>query len=93
MLQSLRIFPILQGIRGQAGVDLPALAAALVNLSRLAVDYPEIRELDLNPVVAAPQGCCASTAGFYDESGGVGGGVGTRLLPLTAICPKPLCRC
>ncbi len=57
MLQSLKIFPILQGFRGQAGVDLPALAAALVNLSRLAVDYPEIRELDLNPVVATPQGC------------------------------------
>jgi acetyltransferase len=57
MLQSLKIFPILQGVRGQAGVDLEALTAALVNLSRLAVDYPEIRELDLNPVVAAPQGC------------------------------------
>jgi hypothetical protein len=38
-------------------VDLAALTEALVNLSRLAVDYPEIRELDLNPVVAAPQGC------------------------------------
>jgi acetyltransferase len=38
-------------------VDLEALTTALVNLSRLAVDYPEIRELDLNPVVAAPQGC------------------------------------
>jgi len=57
MLQSLKIFPILQGVRGQAGVDLEALTAALVSLSRLAADYPEIRELDLNPVVAAPQGC------------------------------------
>jgi acetate---CoA ligase (ADP-forming) len=57
MLQSLKIFPILHGIRGQAGVDLAALTGALVNLSRLAVDYPEIRELDLNPLVAAPQGC------------------------------------
>jgi acyl-CoA synthetase (NDP forming) len=57
MLQSLRIYPILQGVRGQTGVDLTALTAALVNLSRLAVDYPEIRELDLNPVVAAAQGC------------------------------------
>jgi acetyltransferase len=57
MLQALKIFPILQGVRGQAGVDLEALTTAMVNLSRLAVDYPEIRELDLNPVVAAPQGC------------------------------------
>ena len=57
MLQALKIFPILQEYRGQAGVDLEALTTALVNLSRLAVDYPEIRELDLNPVIAAPQGC------------------------------------
>ncbi|MGO8762778.1 MAG: acetate--CoA ligase family protein [Desulfobaccales bacterium] len=57
MLQSLKIYPILQGVRGQAGVDLKALTGVLVNLSRLAVDYPEIRELDLNPVVAAPQTC------------------------------------
>jgi len=57
LLKTLKIFPILQGARGQAGVDLAALTEALVNLSRLAVDYPEIRELDLNPVVAAPQGC------------------------------------
>ena len=35
-------------------MDLEALTAALVNLSRLAVDYPEIRELDLNPVSPAP---------------------------------------
>jgi acyl-CoA synthetase (NDP forming) len=57
MLQSLKIFPILHGARGQIGVDLAALTAALVNLSRLAVDYPEIRELDLNPVVATLRGC------------------------------------
>ncbi len=57
LLESLKIAPILTGVRGQAGVDLNALAAALVNLSRLAVDYPEIRELDLNPVVATPEGC------------------------------------
>ncbi len=57
LLNSLKISPILKGVRGQAGVDLDALAAALVNLSRLAVDYPEIRELDLNPVVATPEGC------------------------------------
>ena len=57
LLNSLKISPILKGVRGQTGVDLDGLAAALVNLSRLAVDYPEIRELDLNPVVATPEGC------------------------------------
>jgi len=57
LLQSLKIYPILKGTRGQAGVDMAALVATMVKLSRLAVDYPEIQELDLNPVVADPQGC------------------------------------
>ncbi|MEJ2671127.1 MAG: acetate--CoA ligase family protein [Deltaproteobacteria bacterium] len=57
LLETLKIFPILQGVRGQAGVNLPALAETVVKLSRLAVDYPEIQELDLNPVLAGPQGC------------------------------------
>lgn len=57
MLRSLRIHPILGGTRGQQGVDLKSLTAAMLALSQLAVDYPEIAELDLNPVVAGPDGC------------------------------------
>jgi len=57
MLQSLKIYPILRGVRGQAGVNLPALAETLTKLSHLSVDYPEIRELDLNPVIATAQEC------------------------------------
>jgi acetyltransferase len=57
LLRSLRIYPILKGARGQSGVDLDELIAAMVSLSRLAVDYPEISELDLNPVLANSDGC------------------------------------
>lgn len=57
MLQTLRIYPILKGVRGQQGVDLDSLAETMLALSRLALDYPEIAELDLNPVVACPEGC------------------------------------
>jgi len=57
MLQSLRIYPILTGVRGQQGVDLNSLTEAMLALSRLAVDYPEISELDLNPIVASKDGC------------------------------------
>jgi acyl-CoA synthetase (NDP forming) len=57
MLTSLKIYPILAGTRGQAGVNLEALLDLMLALSHLACDYPEIRELDLNPVVADPQGC------------------------------------
>lgn len=57
MLQALQIYPILAGIRGQQGIDFAALIDTMLALSRLAVDYPEIVELDLNPVVASTEGC------------------------------------
>jgi acetyltransferase len=57
MLQSLRIYPILRGVRGQAGVALSGLEDIILSLSRLSLDYPEIEEMDLNPVVADAQGC------------------------------------
>ncbi len=57
MLAALKIHPILSGSRGQKGVNLEAVLDLMEKLSRLAVDYPEIRELDLNPVVADAQGC------------------------------------
>lgn len=57
MLQSLRIYPILKGTRGQSGVNLDALVKMLLGLSQLAVDCQQVNELDLNPVMAAPEGC------------------------------------
>ncbi len=57
MLKALKIYPILAGARGQKGVHLPSLVETLVKLSRLATDYPTIRELDLNPVLATPEAC------------------------------------
>jgi acetate---CoA ligase (ADP-forming) len=57
MLQALRIYPILKGTRGQSGVNLDALVKMLLGLSHLAVDCQQINELDLNPVMASPEGC------------------------------------
>ena len=57
LLRSLRSAPILKGVRGQKGVHLASLAETMASLSRLAMDYPEISELDLNPVVADSEGC------------------------------------
>ncbi len=57
LLQSLRIYPILRGVRGQSGVALPCLEDIILSLSRLSQDYPEIKEMDLNPVVADAEGC------------------------------------
>ena len=52
MIRSIRSFPMLEAFRGQPAVDLNALASALVRLGRLALDHPEIEEIDLNPTIA-----------------------------------------
>ena len=56
MIRSIRAFPILAGTRGQRACDLDALADLLMRVSELPFRYPDIAELDLNPVFAGPDG-------------------------------------
>jgi acetyltransferase len=56
MLKGTRSYALLQGARGQAPVDLDAIAGALQRISQLATDYPEIKELDINPLIVGPVG-------------------------------------
>ena len=56
MLKGTRSYALLKGARGQAPVDLDAVAGALQRISQLATDYPEIKELDINPLIAGPVG-------------------------------------
>ena len=53
---------ILDGVRGQEGVDRKALAELIVSVGRLVDDFPEIAELDLNPVFATAEGATAVDA-------------------------------
>lgn len=62
MLREVRGFPALQGYRGAAPVQLGALEDMLLKLSQLAQRHPEIREIDLNPVYAYPDGALAVDA-------------------------------
>lgn len=50
---------ILEGARGAEGVDLDAIADALVRLSWFALDHPVVEEFEVNPLVATPDGVCA----------------------------------
>ncbi len=59
MLEKLKIYPLLQGYRGKPPVDIDKLLEVLIRLSYLAADYPEITELDINPLLATPQGVIA----------------------------------
>ncbi len=53
MMQEIKGIKILQGMRGEPPVNFDLLADIIINLSRLALDHPEIKEIDLNPVIAA----------------------------------------
>ncbi len=54
MLESLRMWPLLTGYRGRKPVNVEALVQVLIRLSYLAADYPEITELDINPLLCTP---------------------------------------
>jgi acetyltransferase len=54
MLKSLKIYPLLKGYRGDSPKNINKLIEALIRMSYLAADYPEIAELDINPLVVTP---------------------------------------
>ncbi len=56
MISDIRAAPLLLGHRGSPAVNTAALADLLLRVSRLADDLPEVAELDLNPVIARPDG-------------------------------------
>jgi acetyltransferase len=57
-----RVFRLLQGYRGQPAANLAAIQSVLIRVAQLAADCPEIRELDINPLLADAQGVIAVDA-------------------------------
>ena len=62
MLDELRMAPLLHGVRGEAPVDMRALSEAICRFAQLAVDLPELAEIEVNPLVAGPAGVIAVDA-------------------------------
>ncbi len=60
MLDGIRAAEVLRGVRGGQAVDRGALADLIVRVSRLVADFPEITEVDLNPVFATASGVLAA---------------------------------
>ena len=56
LIRSVRAAPLLLGHRGAPPADLTALENLLLRVARLAEDFPQVAELDLNPVIARPDG-------------------------------------
>ncbi len=62
MIAEIKGKPVLDGVRGQPPADLAALRSTILKVSELVERHPEIRELDLNPVFAYPDGALAVDA-------------------------------
>jgi acetyltransferase len=65
LMERTRIARLLKGYRDKPAADLDAIAATLVKISMLAADFPEIRELDINPLLANEQGVIAVDARIF----------------------------
>ncbi len=55
MLESLRSWPLLKNFRGRPAMNIDRLVEVLMRLSYLVADYPEIKELDVNPLLVTPE--------------------------------------
>jgi acetyltransferase len=54
MMRMIKAAPVLEGVRGAPALNLGAIEEILLRVSRLCADFPEIVELDLNPILAYP---------------------------------------
>lgn len=56
MLKEIRAAALLEGVRGKPAVDKEAIVDALLRMGQLVVDFPEILEFDINPLMVFPKG-------------------------------------
>ena len=62
MLESLKSWPLLKGYRGKPGANIDRLIEIIMRFSYLVADYPEIKELDINPLLVTPEDVIALDA-------------------------------
>jgi acetyltransferase len=62
MLEALKSWPLLQGHRGKPGANIDRLIEILLRFSYMVADYPEIKELDVNPLLVTPDDAVALDA-------------------------------
>ncbi len=85
MLQSLRIWPLLDGHRGRRAIDLDALLQVVMRFSYLVADYPELSEIEINPLLVSADGAIALDArAVVDQSL-----VGREMLPFSHLAIRP----
>jgi acetyltransferase len=85
LMEQTRIYKALQGVRGRVAIDIDQLKAVLVRFSKLIVEQPRIREIDINPLLASPQHLVALDARVILHPAAVA----DEKLPRPAIRPYP----
>lgn len=69
MLESIKGYPVLKGVRGKQGVDLESLTKVIVSISEVIASHPEIDEIELNPLMAYASGVIALDVRIIPASG------------------------
>jgi acetyltransferase len=85
MMEQTKIYKALKGVRGRKPVDLAALELLMVRFSALVAEQPWIKEIDINPLLASPDGLIALDARVVVH----GSEVTLDQIPRSAIRPYP----
>ena len=85
MMEQTKIYKALQGVRGRKAVDMAALEMLMVRFSALVAEQKWIKEIDINPLLASPDGLLALDARVVVH----GPEVIESQIPKTAIRPYP----
>lgn len=72
MVREIKAYPLLQGYRGQPAVDIQCVEELLLKVSAIVEKNPEIREMDINPLIAYEKGAVAVDARIILEDGAIG---------------------
>jgi len=85
MMEQTKIYKALKGVRGRKPVDMAALELLMVRFSALVAEQPWIKEIDINPLLASPEGLIALDARVVVH----GAEVSMDQVPKCAIRPYP----
>jgi len=85
MMEQTKIYKALKGVRGRRPVDIAALEVLMVRFSALVAEQPWIKEIDINPLLASPDGLIALDARVVVQ----GPEVTLEQIPPSAIRPYP----
>lgn len=70
MIHEVKMYKLLEGVRGEPHRDHAALADVILRVSQLALRHPRIAEMDINPLLALEHGALAVDARFQIDAGG-----------------------